>query len=384
MGPETQCTTSTDSRLDGTIIMRQLKVALVAMSLFATVPAAQAQVSAALGAAMMPSPLGVALTVGKWIYDASTKEQVYYIQVAGEGTTTEEARKVAFRIAVEQAIGSLMASETEVQNGRIVREEIISYAAGYVDRFEVLTQEPSAVGVRITMKVWVRRSALSNRLLNRSERSGEVDGPRASVQLSSINHERATGDRLVQNVLNDFPKRAFDIELKNTQVKYTSNRQGMLEVPFKLSWNKDYLTSLWTALAATSQKTSRPQTTVAVSPGGWFKGFGGTATYDDSVRLQQVVGTMIGTRPAVLITVRSATNAPLYRACYRMPELDHYDGYNIREGKFVRIGSFGNTATIVGGFTMDAVAQIPANPAFLAAATRIDIDVVANAVCPNQ
>ena len=355
----------------------------VATALCLAVLSAVAQAQALLPI-LVPSPLGIVLTVGKWIWDSSGKEQVYYIEVAGEGRTANESKNNGFRLAVEQAIGSLISSETEVQNGRIIRDEIISYASGYVDRFEIVAQEASSIGVRTTMKVWVRRSALSNRLLNRSERAGEVEGARSSVQLSTLNHERATGDRLVQTVLNDFPKRAFDIELKSTELRYSNTRQGVLDVPFKLSWNKDYLSSLWAALDATSQKSSRPYATIGVSPGGWFKGFGGTATYDDVGKLHQVVGTMVGSRPAVLLTVRSTSNTILYRQCYRWPELDHFDGYVVRPGRFVFVSPYGNTATINGGFKLDAVAQIPASPQLLANASQIDMDIVVSTACPNQ
>ena len=361
--------------------MRRLAVLLAGVVCLST---AQAQLGGAVGAALMPNPVGIALTVGKWISDSASREQVYSIEVAGEGRTTEEARTVAFRVAVEQAIGSIMSSETEVQNGRIVRDEIINYASGYVDRFEVVGQEASSVGVRIAMRVWVRRSALSNRLLNRSERVGEVDGARASVQLSTLNQERATGDRLVQTVLNDFPKRAFDIKLKNTELRYSTTRQGMLEIPFVLTWNRDYLTSLWTALSATSQKGSKPYATIAVSPGAWFAGFGGTAAYNDAVKSQLVAGTMVGTRPAVLITIRSTSNAPLFRQCFRWPELDHFDGYVVREGRFVHLSHYGNHITVNGGFRLNAIAQIPADPALLANAAKIDMDVVVSTACPNQ
>jgi hypothetical protein len=345
---------------------------------------AYAQVPISVATAIIPSPVGIALTVGKWIYDSAIKEQVYYIEVAGEGRTAEEARTVAFRIAVEQAVGSIMSSETEVRNGRVVRDEIINYASGYIDRYEITNQTGSSVGVRIAMRVWVRKSVLSNRLLNRSERSGEVDGHRASIQLATLNQERVAGDRLVQTVLNDFPKRSFDIELKNTELKYSNTRQGVLEVPFKLSWNKDYLSSLWTALNATGQKSSRPYATIVVSSGGWSKGFGGNATYDDVGKLHQVVGTMVASRPAVLITIRSTSNSILHRQCYRWPELDHYDGYVVRPGRFVTISPYGNNATINGGFKLDAVAQIPANPELLANASQINVDIVPGAQCPNR
>lgn len=362
--------------------MRRIAVTFAALVILAGT-AAHAQVPVGVATAVMPSPLGIALIMGKWIYDAVTKEEVYYIEVAGEGRTAEEARNIAFRVAIEQAIGSIMSSETEVQNGRIVRDEIINYASGYVDRYEITNQASSSVGVRITMRVWVRRSVLSNRLLNRSEKIGQVDGSRASVQLATLGQERATGDRLVQTVLNDFPRRAFDIELKNTELKY-GNRQGILEVPFTVTWNRDYLKSIWTALSATSQRGSNPQGTVVITPGAWFAGFGGTATYDDVGKLQQVVGTMVGSRPAVLLTVKSTSNTVLFRQCFRWPELDHIDGYHVRPGRFVTVKPYGNTAVINGGFKLDAVAQISANPGLLATASQINADIVAGANCPNQ
>jgi hypothetical protein len=340
----------------------------------------QAQVFAP--SVFIPSPAGIVLTVGKWIWDASTQEQVYYIEVIGEGRTADEAKNNGFRIAIEQAIGSIISSETEVQNSRIVRDEIINYASGYVDKFEIVKQEAGGVGVKTTMKVWVRRSSLSNRLLNRSEKSGEIDGPRASVQLSTLSSERATGDRLVVTVLNDFPKRAFDIDLKSTELKYGS-RRGILEIPFRVSWNSDYLKSLWTALEATSQKTSNTQARITMHSGGWFKGFGGTLNYDDSIKFDMVNSAMIGSRPAVLITIKSSENTVLFRQCFNWPELDHNDGYVVREGRFVRKAPYGNITTINGGFTLDGIAPIPAHPWIISSANRVEADIVKGASCPK-
>jgi NOL1/NOP2/fmu family ribosome biogenesis protein len=330
----------------------------------------------------IPSPVGMVITVGKWIWDVSTQEQVYYIEVAGEGATVAEAKNNGFRLAVEQAIGTIIASESEANNGQLTRDEIISYASGHVDKFEIASQQATPIGVQTVMKVWVRRSSLSNRLLNRSEKVGEVDGARASVQLSTIGAERATGDQLVASVLRDFPKRAFDIDLKNTELKY-GNRQGVLEVPFRLSWNKDYLASLWAALEATAQKSSNPMSQVSISPGGWFRGFGGTARYDDYAKYTLVNSVLVGSRPAVLITIKNAGNRAISRQCYFWPELDHNDGYVVRPNKFVFIAPYGNSTTINGGFRLDAVALIPTTPELLATASRVDIDIVPKISCPN-
>ena len=136
------------------------------------------------------------ITIGQWIYQGT--ERVYYIEVAGQGADAEEARKNGFRLAVEQAIGSLISSESEVQNGRLIRDEIISYAAGYVSNFEIVSTENVNRGSRVVMRVWVKRSALANRLLNESKQSGQVDGATAAVSFKTIVNERQTGDQLLQ------------------------------------------------------------------------------------------------------------------------------------------------------------------------------------------
>lgn len=344
-------------------------------------PVVHAQVSPVVTASFMPSPLGIALTVGKWIWDATTKEQVYYIEVAGEGRTATEARNNGFRLAVESALGSVISSETEVQNGRIVRDEIISYAAGFVERFEIVQTTANSNGYTVTMKVWIRRSALADRLLNRSEQSGQVNGAQASVQIQTLVQERTTGDRLLQTVLNDFPRRAFDIELKPTEVLH-QNRTAYMEVGFQLAWNTDYLRSLWTALEATSQKTSRPAATIVVNSGGWFKRFGGEARFDDTRKLALLVDRMYASGPAILVTVRGPQKQSLYSACYMYQELDNMAQYAVTTQRFVEFGAY--SARLNGHYRMNGRVQIPINPAVLHQATSVDMDIVLRNQCPNR
>ena len=327
-----------------------------------------AQAQSVSPAMFMPSPLGVILTVGQWILFENRR--VYYIQVQGQGATPAEARNNGFRLAVEQAIGTLISSETEVHNGRMVRDEIISYAAGFVERFEIDKTESTAQGAAVTMRVWVGRSALADRLLNKSETSGQVDGASASVKLQSINQERATGDRLVATVLRDFPRRAFDIDLKTTKINRVQ-RQPVLEIPFSIRWNRDYLRSLWTALEATSVRTSKPVAIIGVNSGSLF-GFGGQARYDDSVKYKQIVETMGQSDPQVMITLRSNTDLVLSQIC---------TGWN--PWNFTEFSMYNQTVFVNGAFRLNAVAQIPVDPQVLESLSRIQLDVVNQSFCPK-
>ena len=319
--------------------------------------------------------------IGKWIYDSQTRQEVYYIEVAGDGDSAQQARMNGFRLAVEQAIGTLISSETEVQNGRIVRDEIISYAAGFVDRFEVINEKITARGVRVSMRVWVRKSALSDRLLNRTQQSGQLDGARASVQLQTLNHERATGDALLQQVLNDFPRRAFDIDLKPTDV-VRQNRSAMVEVSFQLKWNQDYLRSLWTALEATSQRTNRPVAIVTLNSGGWFGGFGGTANYDDHHKLVLLADRMLSTLPSVLVTMRGPGREVLFSSCYMYQELDNQEHYNVNRNRFV--GFYNSGAHVNGLMKLNGRIQIPVASDILGRINSVDMDVVVRGQCPNR
>jgi hypothetical protein len=213
--------------------------------------AGQAQIPAFTPSMLMPSPLGIIITVGTWLFQDN--KQVYYIRVRGEGATAEQARNNGFRLAVEQAVGTIVLSETETRNQRIVRDEIVTYASGFVDRFNILDTQATDAGYRVTMDVWVGESKISRRLLNESVGTGTVDGRRLSVQVETLKEERSRGDRVVETVIRDFPRRAFVVEVDRTQVDFTQMRSLNIEVPFRLSWSKEYVVSLTEALQVGSQ-----------------------------------------------------------------------------------------------------------------------------------
>jgi hypothetical protein len=201
------------------------------------------------------------------------------------------------------------------------------------------------------------------------------------VQLQTLNQERATGDALLQQVLNDFPRRAFDIELKPTDV-VRQNRSAIVEVNFKLSWNQDYLRSLWTALEATSQRTNRPVAIVTLNSGGWFGGFGGTANYDDHHKLVLLADRMLSTLPSVLVTMRGPGRELLFSSCYMYQELDNQEHYNVNRNRFV--GFYNSGAHVNGLMKLNGRIQIPVASDILGRINSVDMDVVVRGQCPNR
>lgn len=277
--------------------------------------------------------LGTGVTLARWISEGS--EKVLYVEVIGEGSTSEQARQQGFRLAVEHAVGTVVSSETEVRNDRVARDEIITYASGYVDRFEVVEQQQVNNRVLVNMKVWVRSSKIANRLLNKSVASAAVEGGRISTQIQTLQQERKSGDRLLKSVLAGFPKQAFVIEMDKTQVLFDANRTGQLEVAFWLSWSKEYLESVAEALTAISHQSGcgdlfskcrnyESQIDV-VRPG-----FASTtqAWFNDNVAFEMVNAEMTQSQPVIRIAISDKFGKEQFTQCRSFP--DNY----VKRGKY--------------------------------------------------
>jgi hypothetical protein len=63
------------------------------------------------------------------------------VLVEGSGATPALARHDAFRTAIERAAGVVMASETQVVNQRIQRDQSATYSQARISNFAVVTTE---------------------------------------------------------------------------------------------------------------------------------------------------------------------------------------------------------------------------------------------------
>jgi hypothetical protein len=102
---------------------------------------------------LAPNPLTIALTVGKWLVKDSQK--AYYVQVESTASTPAQARTEGLKLAVSQAVGTLVVAESEVRNQQLVRNEIIQYSSGYIQDFKILSESQVGPMSRVVMDVWV-------------------------------------------------------------------------------------------------------------------------------------------------------------------------------------------------------------------------------------
>ncbi|SDM86953.1 hypothetical protein SAMN04488502_10861 [Dendrosporobacter quercicolus] len=124
--------------------------------------------------------LVIMLLTGLLASTAMAKE----VSVQGFGLNREEAINDALRNAVEQTVGTLVSAETLVKNMRMVKDEIYTNSKGYVNGFEILSENRSFDGTTVTIKANVDttpNSALVSQLQRLNLIKHSLQDPRIAV-----------------------------------------------------------------------------------------------------------------------------------------------------------------------------------------------------------
>ena len=219
--------------------------------------------------AQVASYTSIALTIGKWV--VADQKKVYQIRVEGRGNTFEQARSNGFSLAIEQAVGALVLTETEMKNTHLVRNDLISYSSGYVENFKIIDQTPTSV----IMDVWVSESKLADRILNKEKETTQFSGELLHAQASTYLNSRQQLSKVVDAVLNDYPRSAFAVQQLGSEFVVDNNNTPHVKVKYKLEWNYNYLLALDEMLSLVSDKKSwtKKQNKIVLSmkkPGNWM------------------------------------------------------------------------------------------------------------------
>lgn len=72
--------------------------------------------------------------------DVNVEKDDAVLVVFGEGSTKDEATKVALRSAIEQAFGTFVSSNTAILNDNLVKDDIITVSSGNIKNFKYLSE----------------------------------------------------------------------------------------------------------------------------------------------------------------------------------------------------------------------------------------------------
>lgn len=152
--------TAVFQRVDGEIVVlksdqgKELRVPLDRLS---TADQAYVKTTAAKGSVADPFEGGEdvhrpADAVAGELTDMS-RRNIRVVVAQGVGITTEEAKKDAYREAVRQVVGTLVAAATIVDKDAVIEDKVLSLSGGFLDRVDMLSGFPKQEGSLWKVKI---------------------------------------------------------------------------------------------------------------------------------------------------------------------------------------------------------------------------------------
>lgn len=175
--------------------------------------------------------------------------------VGGSGSNCEAAKKVAFVRAIEYAVGSSIITEKQSVNDNLTRDDLLTHSAGFIrDNYEILSSIQNGSNCEVKVRVYVDPSMINDHILHTAKDSKNINGNKVGERVQSYMDMQNSGDALLNNVLKDYPYKAYDLKQghMNVQVDYTRNVS--LRIPFTVTMNQKYLEALQGVLGQVKDK----------------------------------------------------------------------------------------------------------------------------------
>ena len=245
------------------------------------------------------------------------------IQVTGEGSTFEEAKQNAFRTAIEFEAGAVVVSERESNNYQLVKNEILVYSSGYITNYKIISSIVDGNKTKVLVDVQVASNKLADRILGVGSNTKTFDADKHSNQYNSYLQGKQNGDRLLQQLLNDYPAKAYNLTQGVHQFKVDVNRNGIIEIPLELRWNYKFIESFNEAMKILEDgsnglfKASPSNVTVmAKDPKDWIIGSKNQYKFNDMNTVSTITQTLLNKQPRILVSIKNINNKVAFQQCY--------------------------------------------------------------------
>jgi hypothetical protein len=248
-------------------------------------------------------------------------QETRMVKAVGQGRTPPEATADLHRKAIEEVSGIVVTSNLEANKKRLTKDEVGNYSAGYIEKYVITNVIQDKNGYTVEANVWVRPSKMADQKLNAGKDQASLDGPMIGTQYQSLLRERDSADQFFNQIVNDWPKRAFIIKQSQPTVYVNQSRDAIITIPFVLSWNPDYLTALKEAMKVITveKKTDMAVTVVSKKPNSMFAAVD-TYYFTDRKLALSVFRRMNG-NPWIISTIYDENNQAIDRQCHYYEEV---------------------------------------------------------------
>ncbi len=157
-----------------------------------------------------------------------------FVEGSGESANRDEALMAAKRDAIEKGIGTILLSQTEVENFMVKRDMVITKTIGAVKKYEILSESKSSDGlVQIKIKAQLSKTAMRDDLGAFHILIESMDKPRVMVIINENNiGSEEPSNQSAENSVLKFLKDPYEFELVDANVAAgtRSSKEKMAEL----------------------------------------------------------------------------------------------------------------------------------------------------------
>ena len=182
----------------------------------------------------------------------------------GVALSEEDAKRQAYRNAIQSVIGAMVVAETLVENDTVLRDKVLSHSDGYITKVEQVGATRTKEGglFEVTMRVTVKSQQLREKLKTENITRAEVDGESLFVKKATQQEGKADAAQVVTEALKDLPAAVIKAEAHVDKAEMTANgNMTQIALPVDVYVDMDSYGSFARSLAAALEKLGFPRKT---------------------------------------------------------------------------------------------------------------------------
>jgi hypothetical protein len=147
--------------------------------------------------------------------DDTARPTTVDIVASGVGRDETDATKDALRNAVRQAIGAIVGIDTMIQNEEVVRDQILTYSDGFVEKYEPVGKPQTTLSglTSVTIRARIVRDKLIQKARAASISLLEVDGKGMFAEAITKAEQKRSAQALITAEFKDVPQKLITAEV---------------------------------------------------------------------------------------------------------------------------------------------------------------------------
>ena len=191
------------------------------------------------------------------------------VAATGVGVDADGALRNAFKNAVEQAVGLIVNAETIVNNEAIMKEQILTYSDGFVEKFDRLKEVKRDDGLyEIKIKAVVKRRQLIMKLKEANISVSKIEGESLFAEAVTQMDAEQNAAKLLEKALDGLPVNLLTAAVVESKPKIVPKNGSSVDATWTVIVGFDYkayqekvLPKLREILDATAKRKSKREIT---------------------------------------------------------------------------------------------------------------------------